>query len=143
MNVVSAGPSGVEMRLPWKADFLGDVSRQLIHGGVITMVLDTACTGTVLCGLGDPPEICPTLDLRVDHFRPAVAGQALLVRARITEITASVVFVEGELWQENDQKRVARATGSFARLPAEATPANFGRLLCGRPGAGTQGVKHA
>ena len=107
------------------------------------MVLDTACTGTVLCGLGNAPEICPTLDLRVDHFRPALAGQALVARARITQVTASVVFVEGELWQEDDLQRVARAVGSFARLPAEATPANFGRLLCGRPGPGVQEVENA
>ncbi|MCM5703568.1 PaaI family thioesterase [Larsenimonas salina] len=133
LEVIKASKGDVTMRLPWQPWFAGDLSRGLVHGGVITMVLDTLCTGTVLCGLGRP-EICPTLDLRIDHYRPARVGHAMVANAIIVNVTGSIATVEGTLWQVNaPEKTIARAVGSFARLPPEMTPHNFERLLCGRP----------
>ncbi|MFY0991449.1 PaaI family thioesterase [Halomonas sp. C05BenzN] len=115
------------MRLPWCDALLGDSQRGLVHGGVLTMLLDTACGSAVLRAL-PAPEVCPTLDLRIDHFRPAVAGRAILAEARVVRVTASVVFTEGMLWQEEGVP-VARGIGNFMRLGARNTPPGLAEAL--------------
>ncbi|TFH85913.1 PaaI family thioesterase [Billgrantia azerbaijanica] len=128
LEVVAVDPPEVLLRLPWHDDLLGDAARGLVHGGVLTMLLDTACGSSVLCALPSP-EVCPTLDLRVDHYRPAVAGQPLWVRARALRVTASMVFTEGTLWQASAERPVARGIGNFVRLGARNTPPGFARAL--------------
>ncbi|GHE21507.1 PaaI family thioesterase [Halomonas urumqiensis] len=108
------------LRQPWHDDLLGDRMRGLVHGGVLTMLLDTACGSAVLRGL-PAPEVCPTLDLRVDHYRPAVVGRDIFIEARVVRVTESVVFTEGSLWQV-PEKPVARGIGNFARLGDRNTP---------------------
>ncbi|AXY42084.1 PaaI family thioesterase [Halomonas sp. JS92-SW72] len=127
LEVLTADAEAVRMRLPWCDDLLGDASRGLVHGGVLTMLLDTACGSAVLRGL-PAPEVCPTLDLRVDHFRPAVAGLVLHAEARVVGVTASVVFTEGTLWQE-EGKPVTRGIGNFVRLGPRNTPPGFAEAL--------------
>ncbi|WP_104202086.1 PaaI family thioesterase [Billgrantia saliphila] len=129
LDVVSVDPPEVIMRLPWQDALLGDVERGLVHGGVLTMLLDTVCGSAVLCGLPEP-EVCPTLDLRVDHYRPAVAGMAILAEARVVRVTASMVFTEGTLWQ-TPGRTIARGIGNFVRLGARNTPPGFGEALFG------------
>ncbi|MFO8044325.1 MAG: PaaI family thioesterase [Halomonas sp.] len=127
LDVLVADPDAILMRLPWRDDLLGDVSRGLVHGGVLTMLLDTVCGSAVLRALPEP-EVCPTLDLRVDHYRPAVAGLALYAEARVVRVTASVVFTEGTLWQE-EGRPVARGIGNFVRLGPRNTPPGFADVL--------------
>ncbi|MBE0488202.1 MAG: PaaI family thioesterase [Halomonas sp.] len=127
LEVLAADAEAIRMRLPWSDDLLGDASRGLVHGGVLTMLLDTVCGSAVLRGLPEP-EVCPTLDLRVDHFRPAVAGLALYAEARVVGVTASVVFTEGILWQE-EGRQVARGIGNFVRLGPRNTPPGFAEAL--------------
>lgn len=127
LEVLEAGPEGVRFRLPWQDDLLGDEVRGLVHGGLLTMLLDTACGSAVLPALPEP-EVCPTLDLRVDHYRPAVAGRAILAEARAVSVSASVVFTEGTLWQEAG-KPVARGIANFVRLGPRNTPPGFKAAL--------------
>ncbi|WP_445158161.1 PaaI family thioesterase [Halomonas sp. E14] len=127
LEVLSVAPPEVRMRLPWRDELLGDTTRGLVHGGVLTMLLDTVCGSAVLCGL-PAPEVCPTLDLRIDHYRPALAGRPLLAGARVLRVTESVVFTEGTVWQE-PERPIARGIGNFVRLDAHSTPPGFAEAL--------------
>lgn len=122
-----AGPEGVRLRLLWQDDLLGDEVRGLVHGGLLTMLLDTACGAAVLPALPEL-EVCPTLDLRLDHFRPGVAGADLHVAAKTVAVSASVVFTEGRVWQQQD-KPLARGIANFARLGPRNTPSGFRAAL--------------
>lgn len=126
LEVLEAGPEGVRLRLPWQEDLTGEAARGLVHGGVLTMLLDTACGAAVLPAL-PAPEVCPTLDLRVDHYRPGVAGQAIIAEARVVRVTASVVFTEGTLYQQAGP--LARGIGNFVRLGPRNTPPGFAEAL--------------
>ncbi|MBB3184758.1 uncharacterized protein (TIGR00369 family) [Halomonas fontilapidosi] len=127
LEVLEVTPEVTTMRLPWSDDLLGDTARGLVHGGVLTMLLDTVCGSAVLPAL-PAPEVCPTLDLRVDHFRPGVAGLAILAEARVVRVTESVVFTEGSLWQETGRP-LARGIGNFVRLGPRNTPPGFAEAL--------------
>lgn len=129
LEVAGVDDETVTMRLPWSDALLGDSRRGLVHGGLLTMLLDTACGSAVLRGLPEP-EVCPTLDLRVDHYRPALAGRDIFAEARVVRVTASLVFTEGLLWQEVG-KPVARGIGNFVRLGERNTPPGFAAALFG------------
>lgn len=126
LEVLEATPEGVTLRLPWHDDLTGDAARGLVHGGALTMLLDTACGAAVLPAL-PVPEVCPTLDLRVDHYRPGVAGRAIIAEARVVRVTASVVFTEGTLYQQ--AVPLARGIGNFVRLGPRNTPPGFAEAL--------------
>lgn len=127
LTVEAVEPPEVRVRLPWQPVLLGDPVRGLIHGGVLSMTLDTLCGASVLCGL-PRPEVCPTLDLRIDHLRPAIAGEDLFGTARVVRITESVVFTEGSVWQD-PARPVARCTANFVRLGERNTPAGLAEAL--------------
>lgn len=129
IEVVAVNPPWVQLRLPWCDELLGDTERGLVHGGVLTMLLDTVCGSAVLCGLPEP-EVCPTLDLRVDHFRPALAGLPIIAEASVVRVTQSMVFTEGTLWQE-EGRPIARGIGNFVRLGERNTPPGFAAALFG------------
>lgn len=129
LEVVEVSPPRVRMRLPWRDVLLGDTAHGLVHGGVLTLLLDTACGSAVLCGL-PAPEVCPTLDLRVDHYRPAVAGKPIMAEAQVLRVTNAMVFTEGTLWQEPGRP-IARGIGNFVRLGARNTPEGFAEALFG------------
>jgi uncharacterized protein (TIGR00369 family) len=129
LEVVSVDPPEVRMRLPWRDELLGNTVQGLVHGGVLTMLLDTVCGSAVLCGL-PAPEVCPTLDLRVDHYRPALAGKPIMAEARVLRVTNAMVFTEGTLWQEPGRP-IARGIGNFVRLGARNTPEGFAEALFG------------
>ncbi|WP_111413784.1 PaaI family thioesterase [Billgrantia lactosivorans] len=132
LEVEEVSPPKVRMRLPWRDELLGDSGRGLVHGGVLTMLLDTVCGSAVLCGL-PAPEVCPTLDLRVDHYRPALAGKPIMAEARVLRVTGAMVFTEGTLWQEPG-RTIARGIGNFVRLGARNTPPGFAETLFGEAG---------
>lgn len=127
LEVLEVTPEVTTMRLPWCDDLLGDTTRGLVHGGVLTMLLDTVCGSAVLPALPSP-EVCPTLDLRVDHYRPGVVGRPIIAEARVLRVTTSVVFTEGTLWQAA-RRPLARGIGNFVRLGPRSTPAGFAEAL--------------
>lgn len=127
LQVVEVDGDGVTFHQPWQPELCGDLQRELVHSGVLSMLLDTASGAALLPAL-PTPEICPTLDLHVSHRRPATTGQGLWVHARAVEVTQSLVFTEAEVWQQPGVV-IARATGHFMRLGERNTPPDFAMAL--------------
>ncbi|MAC45729.1 MAG: hypothetical protein CMI12_02590 [Oceanospirillum sp.] len=120
MAALEANNERVLFTVPFAEHLIGNAKKQLIHSGVITTLLDTACGSVVICAL-PRFEMCPTLDLRIDHLRPAVAGLPLYCVAKVIKVTPQIVFTEGEVYQEEGLP-VARAAANFMRLGEDKTP---------------------
>jgi len=127
VQVARVGIDGVTLEAPWHDDLAGDSCRKLVHSGALSVLIDTACGSAVLPAL-PAPEVCPTLDLHIDHYRPARSGEAITVRAWAVAVTASVVFTEALAWQ-GDGRIVARGVGSFLRLGSRNTPPGFAEAM--------------
>ena len=130
MQAEDVTATDVTLSLPGDPRFIGNAEKQLIHGGVLSVLMDTACGSAAILGLPEP-EVCPTIDLRLDHYRAARAGQTIYCRAWVTRLASQIVFTEGLIWQEEEQP-IAKGTGTFMRLGAERTPKGFAEHLFGK-----------
>ena len=95
---------------PWREELVGDPDTGVIHGGVITALLDTLGAATVLTR---SIPVQATLDLRIDYLRPAAPRIALIGEAECYRVTRHVAFVRGSCHQGDAQRAVANLTATF------------------------------
>jgi uncharacterized protein (TIGR00369 family) len=107
---IDVARGGCSMRLPWRAELVGDPEQQILHGGVITALLDTlGAATTIVRGLFQPA----TLDLRIDYLRPASAQMDLIAEAECYRTTRHIAFVRGLCHQGDRERPVANLTATF------------------------------
>ena len=97
----------------------GDIERNRIHTGCLSVLADTACgiaVGTAL----DKLEPFATLDLRMDYLRSADASKNLICDAHCYRLSRSVAFVRGELRQPGNDEIIAVANATFMRATANS-----------------------
>lgn len=100
------------LRQPWREDLVGNPDNEVLHGGVITALLDTLGAAAALAR-GIRPQA--TLDLRIDYLRPAVPRVDLVGEAECYRVTRHVAFVRGVCKQEHagSEHAVANLTATF------------------------------
>ena len=105
------------LRLPYRPELIGNPYTGVIHGGVLTVLLDQTLGTASLCCDRVETMITPTLDLRIDHLDTAPAGQDILACARVYKATRRILFVEGFAYCQSRDEPIARATGSWVQMP--------------------------
>ena len=113
MELVTVGEGTATMSLPWDERWLGDPAEGLVHGGVLSTLLDATCGLAAFMALREP-AIVATLDLRVDHLRAAEPERALVASAETVRATRQVLFVRGVAHHGDPAAPVAVATATFA-----------------------------
>jgi len=68
-----ASPGEAWSSLPYRPVFVGDTETGVLHGGVVTAMLDESCGMAVQLAL-DGTRAIATLDLRIDYQKPATPG---------------------------------------------------------------------
>jgi uncharacterized protein (TIGR00369 family) len=107
-----AAPGEAWSSLPYRPVFVGDTDTGVIHGGVVTAMLDETCGMAVQLALDGTRSIA-TLDLRIDYQKPATPGLAIRAHAVCTRVTRSIAFVRATAYQETLDDPVASATACF------------------------------
>jgi uncharacterized protein (TIGR00369 family) len=86
----------VEIRLPFREEFLREDDSDWLHGGVISALIDIAGDYAVVTKTGVG---VPTIDLRVDYLRPARRGD-LTALARTIRVGRTVGIADVEVRDE-------------------------------------------
>ncbi len=124
MTVDAVDTERVRMRLPCRPEFIGDTEHALLHNGVITSLIDSACGCAVGARIGKPQRIA-TLDLRVDYLRAATFGADLLCEAECYRLARSIAFVRAQVWQGSAETTpIAHAVAAFI-LSTSTTNSGF------------------
>ena len=102
------------MRLPYSEKLIGDPDTGVLHGGVITALLDQTA-GMV----ARPPEAdaegiaIATLDLRIDYMGPATPGEDLWATGECYKRTKNIAFIRAWAFHEAREDPVATCVAAF------------------------------
>jgi uncharacterized protein (TIGR00369 family) len=98
--------------LPYRPVFIGDIKTGVLHGGVVTAMLDESCGMAVQLAL-DGTQAIATLDLRIDYQKPATPGLDIKAHSICYRVTRSIAFVRSTAFQGSEDDPVATATACF------------------------------
>lgn len=112
MRLLATGDGEAMMATPHRPELVGDPETDVIHGGVITTLLDTAAGLAAAFAKGAPPGLA-TLDLRIDYMRPAEPGQVIFAKARCFRRARQITFMRAVAFNETEDKAIAVAVGAF------------------------------
>ncbi|WP_454618075.1 PaaI family thioesterase [Bradyrhizobium cenepequi] len=107
-----AAPGEAWSRLPYRPVFVGDTHTGVLHGGVVTAMLDETCGMAVQLAL-DGTRAIATLDLRIDYQKPATPGLDINAHSICYRVTRSIAFVRATAYQDAEDDPVATATACF------------------------------
>ncbi|WP_300512859.1 PaaI family thioesterase [Aliiroseovarius sp.] len=112
MELTRIGNGEAFIEMPYDERFIGDPRTGVIHGGAVSALLDTCCGASVMSH-SRAPAITATIDLRIDYMRPATPGQKIRAHATCYRVTKSVAFVRAVAMDDDDDRPVATAAGTF------------------------------
>lgn len=112
IRVVRTGPCEAVLMLPYRPELVGDPTRGVVFGGVITTLLDHASGLAAACAL-ETFQAIATVDLRVDYLRAAAPGLDLYAHVQCYKMTTNVAFVRGVAYERDPEDPFASCQGTL------------------------------
>lgn len=112
MRVVDMQPGAALFELPYDEKLVGNPDSGVLHGGVITALLDGVSGCAVFATITEMVPIA-TLDLRIDYLRPAEVGQVVRAKATCYKTTRNVAFTRAVAYHDDPDDPIAHSVGTF------------------------------
>jgi len=93
LRAVAIDPGGVTLEADTRPEMLGNPDTELVHGGVVSALIDATCSYAWLANEGG---FVSTVDLRTDFHRPLPKGR-VTIRADIVRAGRSIITVDARL----------------------------------------------
>ncbi len=106
------GDRWARFRMPYDVRLIGDPATGVLHGGVVTALLD-GCSGAAVFAALPRMQPIATLDLRIDYLGPAEVGRDVRALATCYHLTRNVAFVRGIAYHDDEQAPIATSAGTF------------------------------
>lgn len=118
VHAVKTAPGRAVLRIPPNEQFVGNPLVPAVHGGIIAALIDLAGGAALFVDLRIPT---PTIDMRIDYLRPAIAGRALTADARVKSLGRTVAFVDIDVTDDQD-RLVAQGRCAYSVKDREGGP---------------------
>ncbi|HEX4888976.1 MAG TPA: PaaI family thioesterase [Alphaproteobacteria bacterium] len=128
--IESLDPNGLRVRIPFQPVMVGDTRWNVVHSGLLMILLDSLCGISIIQKMTVPTPIA-TLDLRVDYLRAVPAGEDLFVTANCYKIGHNVAFTRAAIYTDDPEDPAAIANGSFM-LGTAGDPPPMATMLKGQ-----------
>lgn len=112
LMVMELGKDGATCKVPYDEMLVGNPDTGVLHGGVITTLLDNTCGIAVATKTGRHGQIA-TLDLRIDYMRPATPKEDIFAFCECFKVTASIAFVRGIAYHHDKSDPIASCSAAF------------------------------
>jgi len=112
MRMIAVAPGCGTALIPYRPALVGNMRTGVVHGGVITTLLDTL-SGIVVMTAVPAGTAIATLDLRIDYLHPATAGSDIRGRVECYKTTPNIAFVRGVAFDTDENDPIAHCTGTF------------------------------
>jgi acyl-coenzyme A thioesterase PaaI-like protein len=112
MRYLSSSPGRGSILLPWRADLVGADGSDILAPGAVTALIDHTCGLAIMAGFGMAANPA-TLDLRIDHMRPAVPRADVTCSAHCYKATRTIAFLRAEAWDASADDPIATAQAAF------------------------------
>jgi uncharacterized protein (TIGR00369 family) len=97
VRVIEIDRGRVRLEVPFRPELIGDPLRQAMHGGVISMLADTAGGAAVWSSLDEPRARLSTIDMRVDYLRPG-RQETLVAEASVVRLGRRLAVTDVRLF---------------------------------------------
>ncbi|SEO81220.1 PaaI family thioesterase [Aquisalimonas asiatica] len=114
LHVTRVGRRAFTAGVDYRDELVGNPYTGHLHGGVLTTLIDQT-SGAAAFFSRSPPQLVATLDLRIDHLRPAAAGKGVEARAECYHLTRHIAFVRCVAYDEDPDDPVATSVSAFMR----------------------------
>jgi len=105
-------PDWCVIKAPYDARTVGNPEAGVVHGGVITALLDSCYGLAIFVRLGKLRPMA-TLDLRIDYLKPATPGRDILGGAVCYKLGHELAFVRGAAYHDKPDDPIATSAAIF------------------------------
>ena len=112
MRYVSSTADRGTILLPWREDLVGIDGTDILSPGAVTALIDHACGLAIMVSTSFGASAA-TLDLRIDHMRPAAPRASVTCSAHVYRATRTIAFLRAEAWDVTRDDPVAAAQAAF------------------------------
>ena len=124
--IVSVERGTALLRLPYSQSIVGDPESGIVHGGVVTTLMDSA-GGCAVLALTPQDQTIATLDLRIDYLKAAGRGLDIRGFAECYKRTRNLAFVRGIAYHGDRNDPIANFTACFMSRAVGPMPGLEGR----------------
>ena len=112
LTLHSVRPEWCVIKVPYDERLVGNPKTRVIHGGVITALLDS-CYGLAIFVRRNKLRGMATLDLRIDYLKPATSGRDILGGAVCYKLSNELAFVRGCAYHDTPDDPIATSAAIF------------------------------
>jgi uncharacterized protein (TIGR00369 family) len=125
LTVIELKAGEAVCKVPYAEHLIGNPDTGVVHGGVITSLLDNTCgiaVGSKTALIGQ----IATLDLRIDYMKPATPREDIFAFAECYKVTKNIAFVRGVAYHTDRADPIATCAAAFMLGTKNAKGANVG-----------------
>ena len=101
-----------KIKIPFKPELIGDPRVMALHGGIISMAMDSVGGAAAMTTLGSVEDKLSTIDIRIDYLRPGKA-EDLIVEGKLVRSGNRIIVTKMTAYQKDETNPIAEGKAVY------------------------------